>query len=110
MKVIYLFQSSMSSMILENMIIPQIENGTHGAKIAGMFFFFDNTYFFVSKNPMGEKLVKLGDRFNFFIMCCDKCCEMRGIMNNLCNTVQIGCFPDLYKLAGGLGVHQVITL
>jgi sulfur relay (sulfurtransferase) complex TusBCD TusD component (DsrE family) len=110
MKVVYLFQSSMSAMLLENMIIPQIEEQRHGAEVVGMFFFFDNTYFFVPENPIGEKLVRLADKYGFFLICCDKCCEQRGIINNLYHGVEVGCFPDLYKLAEKVGAQQVITL
>ena len=42
-KVAYVFATSMSSTFkLGQMILPQLENGTHGAQVAGMFFFDDN--------------------------------------------------------------------
>ena len=42
MKVAYLMESEHAREILENMIIPQLEKGTHVAEVVGMMFFFDN--------------------------------------------------------------------
>ena len=44
MKVAYVFSSTTSQKILNTMIIPQLEKGTHGVEVAGMFFFMDNTF------------------------------------------------------------------
>ncbi len=110
MKVIYLLESSNSSLILNNMIIPQLEQETHGADVAGMFFFFDNSYLMVPENPIGEKLLRLSNKYKIFLMCCDSCCEQRGIINQLYPGVEVGCFPDLYSKAKTLGAEQVITL
>ncbi len=38
MKVAYIFSSSNSHTILSKMIVPQLEKGTHGADVMGMFF------------------------------------------------------------------------
>ena len=110
MKIIYIFQSSMAAIILEKMIIPQIEEGRHGAEVVGMFFFHDNTYFFVPENPIGEKLTRLANVHGFFLICCDYCCEQRGISGQLYPGVIEGCFPDLYTKVEELGAQQVITL
>ncbi len=110
MKVIYVFQSSTASTILGNMIIPQIEKGEHGAEVAGMFFFHDNTYFFVPEHPIGEKLCRIANKYCFFLLCCDDCCERRKITDRLYPAVEIGCFPDLYEKAQQAGVQLVITL
>lgn len=110
MKVVYVFESANSAMILEKMIIPQLEEERHNAQPVGMFFFFDNTYLMVPENPIGEKLVRLANKYGFFILCCDMCCEQRGIMNSLYQGVEVGCFPDLYKLAEKVEAQQVITL
>lgn len=40
MKVAYLFESEHAREILENMIIPQLEEDRHGVEVAGMMFFF----------------------------------------------------------------------
>lgn len=43
MRVAYVFSSNMSSTIrLATMILPQLEDGSHGADVVGMFFFDDN--------------------------------------------------------------------
>jgi hypothetical protein len=56
MKVAYVFSSTTSQKILNSMIIPQLEADTHGAEVAGMFFFMDNTYFLLDGTAMGERL------------------------------------------------------
>ena len=38
MKVAYLFESEHAREILENMIIPQLEEDRHGVEVAGMMF------------------------------------------------------------------------
>ena len=46
MQVAYVFATSMSSTFkLATMILPQLENGNHGAQVAGMMFFDDNILF-----------------------------------------------------------------
>jgi hypothetical protein len=110
MKVIYLFQSSIASTLLEKMIIPQMSAEEHGAEIVGMFFLADTVYFFLPENPIGEKLSALSSKLGFFIICCDLCCEQRGISGRLYPGIQEGCFPDLYKHAAEKGADQVITL
>ena len=46
MQVAYVFVTSMSSTFkLATMILPQLENGNHGAQVAGMMFFDDNILF-----------------------------------------------------------------
>ena len=110
MKVVYVFQSEKSYLILENMIIPQLEIGEHGVEVAGMFFFHDCVYFFIPEHPIGEKLTRIASKHGFFLICCDYCCEERGIANRLYPGVEIACFPDLYKKVKQAGVQQVITL
>ena len=110
MKVLYIFKSSDSSTILEKMIIPQLEKETHGAEVVGLFFFADNVYFFLPENPIGEKLSRLSVKLKFFVLCCDYCCEQRGISGRLYPGIEEGCFPDVYKLAEEKGAQQVITL
>ena len=44
MKVAYIFMSDHAREILENMILPQMEAGVHGADVVGMVFFFDNAF------------------------------------------------------------------
>ncbi len=110
MKVIYVFQSPTSAIILEKMVIPQIERGAHGAELVGVFFFHDNVYFFLPEHPIGEKMTRLASKHDFFLMCCDYCCEQRQISGRLYPGVNEGCFPDLYQRAQKSGSQQVITL
>jgi len=110
MKVIYFFQSCQASVILEKMIIPQLSKEEHRAEVVGMFFFGDNVYFFLPEHPLGEQLTQLSSKLGFFLVCCDFCCELRGISGRLYPGTQEGCFPDLYRLAGERGADQVITL
>jgi hypothetical protein len=52
MKVAYIFATSMvATYKLATMILPQLEDGSHGADVAGMFFFDDNLF-----------LLRVGDR------------------------------------------------
>jgi sulfur relay (sulfurtransferase) complex TusBCD TusD component (DsrE family) len=110
MKVIYVFATSNASMLLEKMIIPQVGQERHGAEVVGMFFVADNVYLFLPENPIGEKLVQLASKYGFSLVCCDFCCEQRGISSRLYPGAQEGCFPDLYQLAEEKGAQQVITL
>ena len=62
MKVAYLFESEHAREILENMIIPQLEKGTHVAEVAGMMFFFDNCYMLVEGNDIAKRLAALSEK------------------------------------------------
>lgn len=43
MKVAYVFAANMASTFkLSTMILPQLEQGNHGAQVIGMMFFDDN--------------------------------------------------------------------
>ena len=110
MKIAYIFSSTNTHKILDKMIIPQLEQGTHGVDVLGMFFFMDNTLFLSKGNPVGERLSKLHEKTDMIIMACDQCAIERGIENNLVDGATIGCFPNLYACLGSAGVDQVITL
>lgn len=110
MKVAYLFESNYSREILENMIIPQLEKGTHGADVVGMMFFFDNTYMLVEGNDIANRLSKLAEKTGMLLMACDRCCIQREIDKKLVSPAGIGCFPNVYAALGNVGVDQVITL
>lgn len=56
MKVAYLFESEHAREILENMIIPQLEEDRHGVEVAGMMFFFDNAYMLVEGSDIAARL------------------------------------------------------
>jgi sulfur relay (sulfurtransferase) complex TusBCD TusD component (DsrE family) len=121
MKVAYIFSTSghTASYKLGKMILPQLEAGTHGAEVAGMFFFDDNTFILQKGNPLGERIAKVAAEKGILLMLCDQCALERELATgepgnaNPCNTfdnVHVGCFPDLYAALGGAGVDQVITL
>ena len=86
MKVAYLLESVYAREILENMIIPQLEEDRHGAEVAGMMFFFDNAYMLVEGS------------------------DIAAIADKLIAPAGIGCFPNVYAALAPAGVDQVITL
>lgn len=110
MKVAYLLESEHAREILENMIIPQMEKGTHGVDVMGMMFFFDNTYMLVEGNDIANRLAALAEKTGMLLMCCDRCCYQREIDKKLIPPTGIGCFPNVYAALGQVGVDQVITL
>ncbi len=121
MKVAYIFATSghTASYKLGKMILPQLEEGRHGAQVVGMFFFDDNTYLLRAGDPMGERLAKVAAEQGMLLMMCDQCALERGLAEGEpgnCQTkgtvagVQVGCFPDLYAALAGNPPDQVITL
>lgn len=111
MRIAYVFTSTNSQKILSNMIIPQILEDRHGAEVAGMFFFMDNTFFLLDGTEMGKLMQELHDKTGLLLMACDQCAYERGIAESLIPGAYIGCFPNLYAaLRGAGGVDQVITL
>jgi hypothetical protein len=110
MNVAYVFATSTASYILEKMVVPQLEEGRHGAQVAGMFFFVDNNYLLVKGNPTGERLAAVARKSGMLLMGCDQCCYQRAIADKLIDGIPIGCFPDLYKALAGAKIDQVITL
>lgn len=110
MNVAYVFSTPNASYILEKMIVPQLEEGRHGASVVGMFFFVDNTYLLVRGNPTGERLARLARGSGMLLMGCDQCCYQRAIADRLIEGIPIGCFPDLYGALQGAKLDQVITL
>jgi hypothetical protein len=111
MKVAYIFTTNLSHRILSTMIVPQMEEGRHGADVAGMFFFADNCYMLTKDNAVAARLKKLMDQGKIkLLMGCDQCAYEREIDKQLIDGARIGCFPDLYAALGPAGVDQVITL
>ena len=111
MNVLYVFSTANASYILDKMILPQIEAGSHPVKVIGMFFFVDNNYLLTRGNPTAVRLAALARAGRIgFLMGCDQCCYQRGIAELIEPPAGIGCFPDLYAAAGERGVEQVITL
>jgi hypothetical protein len=121
MKVAYIFSTSghTASYKLGKMILPQLEAGTHGADVLGMFFFDDNNYVLRSGDPIGERLAKVAADKGMMLMMCDQCAIERGLaqgepgdckVTNTVAGVTVGCFPDLYAALSGNPPDQVITL
>jgi sulfur relay (sulfurtransferase) complex TusBCD TusD component (DsrE family) len=121
MKVAYVFSTSghTASYKLGKMILPQLEQGRHGADVVGLFFFDDNTYILRAGDPVGERLAKVAAEQGILLMMCDQCALERGLAEGepgCCRTVgtvpgvQVGCFPDLYAALGTNPPDQVITL
>jgi sulfur relay (sulfurtransferase) complex TusBCD TusD component (DsrE family) len=120
-KVAYVFVTSghTASYKLGRMILPQLEEGTHGAEIVGMFFFDDNTYALRSGDPLGERLSRVAAEQGMLLMLCDQCALERGLAEGeppaatTKGTVEgaaVGCFPDLYAALAGNPPDHVISL
>lgn len=110
MKVAYIFSTNNAHYILSNMIVPQLEQGKHGADVVGMFFFLDNTFLLVRGNDVGERLSNIAKDKGMLLMACDRCAIERKIADDLADGAVMGCFPDLYKALGEVGIDQAITL
>jgi hypothetical protein len=133
MTVAYVFANARSaSYKLGRMILPQLEAGTHGVSVAGMFFFDDNVFVLRKGDPIGERLARVAQQQGMLLMMCDMCALERNLAEGeprWCDTdgkgraqpaecrvrdtvagVQVGCFPDLYAALAGNPPDQVITL
>ena len=133
MKVAYVFANPRAaSYKLGQMILPQLEAGTHGVDVIGMFFFDDNTFVLRQGDPIGERLGKIAAEKGMLLMMCDMCALERNLAEgeprwcgpsgvgrsepaecrpfNTVPGVQVGCFPDLYAALAGNPPDQVITL
>jgi hypothetical protein len=121
MKVAYVFSTSghTASYKLGKMILPQLENGTHGVEVVGMMFFDDNNYVLRAGDPLGERLSKVAAEQGILLMMCDQCAIERGLaegepgdcsVTGVVDGVKVGCFPDLYGALAGAPPDHVITL
>lgn len=120
MKVAYVFANpSSASYKLGQMILPQLEEGRHGAEVVGMFFFDDNNWILRAGDPIGERLAKQAAQRGMLLMMCDQCAIARGLatgepgdceVTDVVDGVRVGCFPDLYEALAGSPPDQVITL
>ncbi|MEG0371369.1 MAG: DsrE-related protein SaoD [Clostridium sp.] len=110
MKVAYVISSANCRAILKDMIVPQLEEGIHGAEVAGMFFVFDNTYMLTGNDEIGQRLQKISEKTGMILLACDKCAIERQIDDKLVNAAAIGCFPVLYAALESAKIDQVITL
>ncbi len=125
MRVAYVFNSNMATTFkLATMILPQLEQGNHGAEVAGMMFFDDNLFMLKKGDPIGERLAKVAKEQNILLMICDQCAVRRGMAEgefHQCGTGEVKakdcvdgvvacCFPQLYGALEGAEVDQVISL
>ena len=125
MNVAYIFRTNMASTFqLATMILPQLEEGSHGVDVAGMMFFDDNLYCLREGDPIGERLAAVAEEQGILLMICDQCGVRRGLAEgdfDQCGTgsvkakgtvrgVVAGCFPQLYEALGSNPPDQVITL
>ncbi len=125
MKVAYVFSTSghTASYKLGKMILPQLEEGRHGAEVVGMFFFDDNTYVLRQGDPIGERVARVAREQGILLMLCDQCANERGLAVpaeagsgveyrpiGTVEGVRVGCFPDLYAALAGNPPDQIITL
>ena len=121
MKIAYVFSTSghTASYKLGRMILPQLERGTHGVEVVGMFFFDDNTYVLRAGDPVGERLGRVAAEHGMLLMLCDQCALERGLAEGEIGAavpagtvagVRVGCFPDLYEALAGDPPDHVITL
>ena len=121
MKVAYIFSTSghTASYKLGRMILPQLEAGTHGVDVVGMFFFDDNTYLLRAGDPVGERLGRVAADQGMLLMLCDQCALERSLAEGVIGSavptgtvagVRVGCFPDLYAALAAQPPDQIVTL
>ena len=125
MKVAYIFKTDMASTFqLATMILPQLEQKTHGVEVVGMFFFDDNAHVLRKGNETGERLNQIAKETGMLVMACDQCAIRRDLAEgafeqcgtgsvrpkNMIEVGQVGCFPQLYSALSGNMPNMVITL
>ena len=63
MKVAYILNTPRAaSYKVQQMILPQLEAGTHGVDVVGIFFFDDNAFALRSGDPIGERLAVIAKK------------------------------------------------
>lgn len=137
MKVAYVFTTSGHTVDykLGKMILPQLEAGTHGVQVVGMFFFDDNAYALRKGDPLGERLAKVAKQQKIWLGVCDMCALDRGLaegepvwctpdrgtarpapapekirLKNAIEGLHVGCFPDLYAALATNPPDAVVSL
>jgi hypothetical protein len=69
MKVAYVFNTPRAATYkLGQMILPQLEAGTHGVDVVGMFFFDDNVFSLRKGDPIGERLARVAQQKGMLLM------------------------------------------
>jgi hypothetical protein len=115
------------------MILPQLEAGTHGVDVVGIFFSDDNVWALRSGDPIGERLAAVSKQTGTILMACDNCALERNLANgeppwcdlaagqgrteagecepiDMVEGATVGCSPDLYFALSGNPPDQVISL
>ena len=125
MKVAYVFATDMAATYkLGTMILPQLEQNTHGADVIGMMFFDDNLFSLRQGDPVGERLARIPQDKNILLMVCEQCAVRRNLAEGTfeqCGSGQVkarglvegvvaGCFPQLYGALAGSPPDYVVTL
>lgn len=125
MKVAYVLATNLASTTkLATMILPQLEQGNHGADVVGIFFFDDNLFCLRAGDPVGERLASVAKAKGILLMVCDQCAVRRNVAEGtldqcgsgqvkakgLVEGVHAGCFPQLYGALAGSPPDYVITL
>lgn len=120
MKVAYILNTSNAANYkVGTMILPQLEEGRHGAEVLGIFFFDDNAFMLRKGDPKGERLAAVAKRTGMLLMICDQCAIQRGLATgevgkasprDLVDGATVGCFPDLYEALSPNPPDQVISL
>lgn len=134
MKVAYVLNSPRAaSYKVAQMILPQLEAGTHGVEVVGIFFFDDNAFVLRKGDPIGERLSALARETGMLLMACDMCSLERNLAEgaprwcdpatgqgreepaecapkDMVDGATVGCFPDLYGALSGNMPDQVISL
>ena len=125
MNVAYVFATNMATTFkLATMILPQLEQGNHGAGVVGMMFFDDNIFCLRKGDPVGERLAKVAKEQGILLMVCDQCAVRRNLADGTfeqCGSGQVkakglvdgvvaGCFPQLYGALAGSPPSYVISL
>ena len=134
MKVAYILNTPRAaSYKVQSMILPQLEAGTHGVEVVGIFFFDDNAYALRAGDPIGERLAVVAQETGMLLMACDVCALERNLAEgqprwcdpatgkgraepvectpvDMVDGATVGCFPDLYTALSGNMPDQVISL
>ena len=134
MKVAYVFNTpKAASYKVQQMILPQLEAGTHGVEVVGMFFFDDNVWALRKGDAVGERLAAVAAETGMLLMGCDMCSLERNLAEgeprwcdpatgkgretaaecepvNMVDGAHVGCFPDLYAALAGNPPDHVISL
>ena len=134
MKVAYILNTPRAaSYKVQSMILPQLEAGTHGVEVVGIFFFDDNAYALRAGDPIGERLAIVAKQTGMLLMACDVCALERNLAEGeprwcdpatrkgrsspvecspvgLVDGATVGCFPDLYTALSANTPDQVISL